>query len=564
MHDLIYVFALLVLAFALAWPLGRALAWLGAPATRTPDRLDRLLARVLGPGLLAEQSWVAYARALLLVNLGMFTLVFGLLLAQGHLPLNPSHRAGLEPTLALNTGMSFATNTNLQHYAGEVALSDLAQLSLTWLQFVSAATGIAALAAIGRALGPSGQFGNFYRDFLRFTLVLLALALPLATLLIASGTPMTLAGAVEVTTLEGGSQTIARGPVAAMVAIKQLGTNGGGFFGANSTHPLECPSFAAAVLENLAILVVSIASLLMFGHLSGRMRDALVLAAVMLALFFALVVPATLLEAQPNAALAGLPIAEGPGLAQGNLEGKELRFGSAVGPVWAVTTTATSNGSVAAMHDSLNPLTGLMPMIGMWLNMIFGGVGVGAIGMLLYVVVAVFIAGLMVGRTPEYLGRKLEIREMKLAVLALLLHPLLILAGTAVFAATTLGSETVSNPGSHGFSQILYEMSSAAANNGSGFEGLADDTPAWNLVTALWMFLGRYLPIVLPLAIAASLAAKPRVADSAGTLRTDSPTFALVLLACIVLLGALLFLPAAVLGPIAEHLSLAQGVEVQP
>jgi K+-transporting ATPase ATPase A chain len=426
---------------------------------------------------------------------------------------------------------------------------------LTWLQFVSAATGIAALAAIARVLGPRGAIGNFYRDLIRFTvLLLLPIALIIGCALIVAGTPMTFAGPVELTTLEGGTQTIARGPVAAMVAIKQLGTNGGGYFGPNSTHPLESPNFFTCALENLAILVIPIASLWMFGRLTERMRDAWVLFAVMAALFLAMVIPAVLLEAQPNPGLVDLAIVEG----RGNLEGKELRFGSAAGPVWAVTTTATSNGSVTAMHDSLNPLTGLMPMIGMWLNVSYGGVGVGLIGMLLYVIVAVFIAGLMVGRTPEYLGRKVEVREMKLAALALLLHPLLILGGTAWFVVSSYGAETVSNPGSHGFSQVLYEMSSAAANNGSGFEGLADNTKPWNLVTGLWMFLGRYLPIVLPLAIAASLASKQRVPESAGTLRTDSPTFALMLFGCVVLLGALLFLPAAVLGPIAEHLELTR------
>jgi K+-transporting ATPase ATPase A chain len=339
-----------------------------------------------------------------------------------------------------------------------------------------------------------------------------------------------------------------------MVAIKQLGTNGGGYFGPNSTHPLESPNFFTCALENLSIIVISMACLWMFGRLTERMRDAWVLFAVMAALFVAMVVPAVLLEAQPNPGLADLAIIEG----RGNLEGKELRFGSAAGPVWAVTTTATSNGSVTAMHDSLNPLTGMMPMIGMWLNVVYGGVGVGLINMLLYVIVAVFIAGLMVGRTPEYLGRKVEVREMKLAALALLLHPLLILGGTAWFVATPWGADTVSNPGSHGFSQVLYEMSSAAANNGSGFEGLGDNTVPWNLVTGLWMLFGRYLPIVLPLAIAASLASKQRVPESAGTLRTDSPTFALMLLGCVILLGALLFLPVAVLGPIAEHLEMAR------
>lgn len=554
MHDFIYAFALLAIALLLSWPLGRAMAGIAQAPRSKPDWLDRAIAKLLGPHALAEQDFKGYALALLGFNVVMFTTTYAILVCQDVLPLNPANKPGLEPSLAFNTAMSFATNTNLQHYSGEVSLSYFSQLfGLTWLQFVSAATGIAALAAIARMLGRSKTVGNFYRDLIRFTVLLLVpLALIVGAALIVAGTPMTFAGPVELTTLEGGTQTIARGPVAAMVAIKQLGTNGGGYFGPNSTHPLENPTFFTSALENLSILVISMGSLWMFGRLIGRMREAWLLFAVMAVLFAALVVPAAMLEAQPNPGLAQLAIVEG----RGNLEGKELRLGSAMGPVWAVTTTATSNGSVAAMHDSLNPLTGLMPMIGMWLNCIYGGVGVGLIGMLLYVIVAVFIAGLMVGRTPEYLGRKVEVHEMKLAALALLLHPLLILGGTALFVTTPIGTETMSNPGSHGFSQVLYEMSSAAANNGSGFEGLADNTPAWNLVTGLWMFLGRYLPILLPLAIAASLARKQMVPESAGTLRTDSPTFALVLLGCVVLLGALLFLPAAVLGPIAEHLEM--------
>jgi K+-transporting ATPase ATPase A chain len=554
-YDLIYAFALLIVALALSWPLGRVMAAIARPSRDQPDWLDRAMTKVLGPRALAEQTWKGYALTLLGFNVVMFTVTYAILIFQGSLPLNPAGKPGVEPSLAFHTAMSFATNTNLQHYSGEVALSYFSQLfGLTWLQFVSAATGIAALAAIARVLGPIGKIGNFYRDLVRFTLLLVLLALLVGCVLIVAGTPMTFAGPVELTTLEGGQQTIARGPVAAMVAIKQLGTNGGGFFGPNSAHPLENPSFFTCALENLSILVMPMASLWMFGRLTGRMRDAWVLFAVMAALFLALVIPATLLEAQPNPGLADLAIVEG----RGNLEGKELRFGSAAGPIWAVTTTATSNGSVAAMHDSLNPLTGLMPMIGMWLNVGFGGVGVGLLGMLLYVIITVFIAGLMVGRTPEYFGRKVEVREMKLAALALLLHPFLILGGTAWFVATHLGTETMSNPGSHGFSQVLYEMSSAAANNGSGFEGLADNTMPWNLVTGLWMFLGRYLPIILPLAIAASLASKQRVPESVGTLRTDSPTFGVMLFGCVVLLGALLFLPAAVLGPIAEQLEMSR------
>lgn len=558
--NLLYGLILFGSTAALSWPLGRYMAWALGPSRN--DRFDHLLSRWLGARVLEPQSWKTYALSMLVLNALMFGLVFLILVCQGWLPLDPDGKTGLAPSLAFHTAMSFTTNTNLQHYAGEQSLSYFSQVvGLTWLQFVSAATGIAALAAIARALGPARQVGSFYRDAARATLLLLLpLSLILGLVLLLLGVPMTLDGAAIAHTLEGATQTIARGPVAAMVAIKQLGTNGGGFFGPNSTHPFENPSFVTAALENIAILLIPMASIWMFGRLIGRLRHAAVIFSVMAILLVGLAVPAMILEAEPNAAFASLPADQ----SLGNLEGKELRFGTASGPLWAVSTTATSNGSVSAMHDSLNPLTGLLPLTGMWLNVSFGGVGVGLVNMFLYIVVAVFIAGLMVGRTPEYLGRKIEAREMKLAALALLLHPLLILGGTAVFAATSWGTATVANPGSHGFTEILYEMSSAAANNGSGFEGLADDTVAWNLVTGVFIFLGRYLPIILPLAIAGCLGEKRVVPETTGTFRTDTPLFGLLLLGSVLLLGALLFLPAAVLGPIAEHLTLAAGKGIAP
>lgn len=550
-----YGLLLFAAAVALSWPLGRYMCW--AMASSHQDRLDRLLVCWLGPKVVEPQSWKGYALSLVTLNALMFVWVFVVLVCQQWLPLNPDGKAGLEPSLAFHTALSFTTNTNLQHYAGEQSLSYLSQLvGLMWSQFASAATGIAALAALCRALGPARQMGNFFCDAARATILLyLPLSVVLAIVLLASGMPMTLDGAAVAHTLEGAVQAIARGPVAAMVAIKQLGTNGGGYFGPNSTHPFENPTFFTAAVENIAILLIPMASVWMFGRSIGRIRHAAVVFAVMAVLLVGMTLPAVLLESQPNAAFADLPVDQ----SLGNLEGKELRLGCASAPVWAVSTTASSNGSVSAMHDSLNPLTGLLPLTGMWLNVTFGGVGVGFINMFLYIVIAVFIAGLMVGRTPEYLARKIEAREMKIATLALLLHPLLILGGTAVFAATAWGVSTVANPGSHGFTEILYEMSSAAANNGSGFEGLADNTVPWNVVTGLFMFLGRYLPIILPLAIAGSLAQKRMVPETSGTFRTDTVLFGLLLLGSICLLGALLFLPAAVLGPIAEQLALTGG-----
>lgn len=558
--DIVYGVILFAVAATLSWPLGRYMVWALGPSR--DDRVDRALGRWLGSRALEPQSWKSYGLSLVVVNALMFGLVFLILVGQGWLPLNPDGKTGLEPSLAFHTAMSFTTNTNLQHYSGEQSLSYFSQVfGLTWLQFISAATGIAALGAIARVLGPAKQVGNFYRDAARATLlVLLPLATLLAIVLLLLGVPMTFDGAAVANTLEGATQTIARGPVAAMVAIKQLGTNGGGFFGPNSTHPFENPSFVTAALENIAILLIPMACVWMFGRFIGRLRHAAVVFSVMTIVFLVMAAAAIVLEAEPNPAFARLPVDQ----SLGNLEGKELRFGTASGPLWAVSTTATSNGSVSSMHDSLNPLTGLLPLVGMWLNVTFGGAGVGLINMFIYIIVAVFIAGLMVGRTPEYLARKIEAQEIKLAALALLLHPLLILGGTAVFAATSWGTATVANPGSHGFSEILYEMSSAAANNGSGFEGLSDDTVPWNVVTGIFIFLGRYVPIILPLAIAGLLAGKRLAPETSGTFRTDTALFGLLLTGTVLLLGALLFLPAAVLGPIAEHLALSGAVGGSP
>lgn len=544
----------LAVVAALSWPVSRWLLWTlrdDVAAGSLRARFDGGAARVVGSGWQGEQTWPRYLLAMLLCNGLLFAISFFVLTNQHWLPLNPDGKVGLSWDLALNTAISFTTNTNLQHYSGDAQLSYLSQLVAILLpQFLSAATGIAALAAIARALAGSGV-GNFLRDLTRVTvLFLLPLSLLLGGALILCNMPMTLQGAAQATTLEGVAQTIARGPVAAIVAIKQLGTNGGGYFGPNSTHPFENPSFLSNLLENGAILLIPMALVWYFGAVIGRLRHAATLFAVMTVVFIVLVSFASSSESQTAPALQGLPVAEAP-----NLEGKEMRFGTDAGALWAVSTTATSNGSVNAMHDSLNPLTGLAPLTGMWLNITFGGVGVGLINMLVFVVVAVFCAGLMVGRTPEYLGRKVESREMTLATFTILLHPLLILGGTALFIATGWAAATIQDPGHHGLSEVVYEFSSAAANNGSGFEGLGDNTPAWNIATGLAMLLGRFLPIVLPLAIAASLGAKPRLREHAGTFRSDSPTFALILLAVILIVGALLFLPVAMVGPVAEHLA---------
>lgn len=533
----------------LSWPLGRYMAALFSGRFA---RADRLFTAATGPA--ETQDWKQYTLALVAFNVVMFAFVFALLATQHLLPFNPDGQGAASLDLVFNTAASFTTNTNLQHYSGENTWSYLAQLGgLMWLQFVSAATGIAALAALARGIGGKDSMGNFFIDVQRASfLLLLPLAIIVAAVLVLSGVPMTLHGAAQVMTLEGAAQTIARGPVAAFVAIKQLGSNGGGFFGPNSTHPLENPDFVSNALQMVGIILIPMACVWMFGRIIGRPRHAAVIFGVMAALLAIKLTAAVIFETAPTQAFADLAVMEDVG----NLEGKELRLGATTGPLWAVITTATSNGSVGAMHDSLNPLTGLVPMAGMWLNETFGGVGVGMINMFLYIALAVFVAGMMVGRTPEYLGHRIEGREMRLVVLTLISHPLLILGGTALFAATPWGTDTLNNTGAHGFSEILYEFSSAAANNGSGFEGLGDNTPAWNIATGLVMLIARFLPIIVPLAIAGSLMAKRRSAESAGTLSVEGPTFGVMLFLVILIFGALTFFPAAALGPIAEHVTL--------
>ncbi|PRD39888.1 UNVERIFIED_CONTAM: kdpA [Trichonephila clavipes] len=522
------------------------------PAPGQANRWTALFQTIGGAS--ADQNWKRYLVTLLAFNALMFTVTFVILATQQWLPLNPDERGALDPTLVFNTAASFTTNTNLQHYAGEVSMSYLSQLAgLMWLQFVSAATGIAALTALARGIAGRPGLGNFLMDVQRASfLVLLPLAVVVALLMVLGGMPMTLQGSAVATTLEGAMQTIARGPVAAFLTIKQLGTNGGGFFGPNATHPLENPTFWTNALAMVAIILIPMACVWMFGRIVGRQRHAAVIFTVMTAFILVKIAGAVIFESAPTPAFAELAVSE----ETGNLEGKELRLGATTGPLWAVLTTATSNGSVGAMHDSLNPLTGLMPMAGMWLNATFGGVGVGMINMFLYIVVAVFVAGMMVGRTPEYLGHKIEAKEVRFAILALFAHAVLILGGTALFAATALGQTTVQDPGAHGFSEILYEFTSAAANNGSGFEGLGDGTGPWNIATGLVMLLGRYLPIILPFAIVGSLMAKRRTTESAGTLGVEDATFGTMLGLTVVIFGALTFLPAAALGPLAEHFSL--------
>jgi K+-transporting ATPase ATPase A chain len=521
------------------------------------------------------------------------------------LPLNPEGKAMLAPTTIFHTACSFLTNTDLQHYAGEVHLSYFSQVVVIgWYMFVSASVGFCCLAAITRALRSDSHMGNYYVDMWRVVAyVFFPASLLMGVILIADGMPMTFARSAAVTTLEPGGmgtapdghplpQVIARGPVGALLPIKHLGTNGGGFFNTNSSHPFENPSALSNFLSSVNILIFPFSLVVMFGKMLGNARHAAVIYGVMLVMFVGMIVwgiywdtlcPNPALTGHPartlvmrNARghritkhvppLVGLPVDQG----LGNLEGKELRFGTSAGATFAAVTTAATCGSVNCMHGSLNPLAGLSPFAGLWINCVFGGKGVGLINMLIFIIITVFLAGLMVGRTPEYLNKKVEVREVKLAVLALLVHPVLVLSATGLFAAVGWGAKSVGNPGAHGLSEILYEFSSASANNGSEFDGLkqtwgfnnpqdnpsppAPYSPEWDIGTGLVMIFGRFLPIVAPLAFAGSLAAKKAVPFTSGTLRTDTLTFAFFLLGVILLVGALLFMPAAMLGPVAEHL----------
>ena len=525
--------------------------------------LERLILKVIDVDPAEPQDWKRYSVSLLVSNVFMWLATFAIVSMQHALPLNPDGIANMEPTLAFNTISSFTTNTNLQHYSGETGLSYLSQMFvISFLQFVTAATGVAACIATIRGLAGNRltHIGNFYVDLTRATVrVFLPLAVLVSIIVMWQGTPMTFEGAAQATTLEGQSQPIARGVTAGVVSIKQLGTNGGGYFGPNSAHPYENPTPLSNLTETWSITLIPMAMVWTLGYMVGRRRLAVVIFATMLAVYLPMVVFAVTQETHGNPAIAAMGVDQ----STGSMEGKEVRFGAPLSALWAVTTTVTSNGSVNSMHDSMTPLGGLMPMIGMWLNNIFGGVGVGFINMLIFVIVAVFVAGMMVGRTPEFLGKKVEAREMKLASLALLWHPLAILVGTAIACyvwATTADPGTalawLKNPGPHGFSEMLYEFSSATANNGSGFEGLGDNTPFWNIGTGLAMLLSRYIPIIAPLALAAALGAKPASPETAGSLRADSATFGVTLWAVIAILGLLMFMPVAVLGPIAEYLAL--------
>ncbi|MBD9516811.1 potassium-transporting ATPase subunit KdpA [Pseudomonas sp. PDM22] len=559
-HDLLLIVAFLALVLVPAPFLGRFYYKVmeGQRTFLSPVFLpvERAIYRACGIRPEDEQDWKSYTLALLAFNLVGLVLLFAILVLQGLLPLNPQNLPGLEWTLAFNTAVSFVTNTNWQAYSGEASLSYLSQmLGLTVQNFVSAAVGLAVLVALARGISrkSTNNLGNFWVDLTRATLYgLIPLCLLLALLLVWQGVPQTFLDYAHALTVQGADQSIPLGPAASQIAIKQLGTNGGGFFGVNSAHPFENPTIWSNLFEVVSIILIPAALVFTFGHYVKDLRQSRAILGCMLVLF-ALGLGVTLwAEYQPNPALSALPVEQ-----VAPLEGKESRFGTTASVLWAVTTTAASNGSVNAMHDSLNPLSGMVAMLNMMVGeVIFGGVGAGLYGMLLFVLVAVFLAGLMVGRTPEYLGKKLEAREVRLLVATLLVMPVGVLVLGAIAASLPGPASAVSNPGAHGFSQLLYAYTSGTANNGSAFGGFGANTPFHNLMIALAMLIGRFGYILPVLAIAGSLAAKKATPVGPNSFPTHGLLFVSLLTATILLVGGLNFLPTLVLGPVADHLTL--------
>lgn len=527
------------------------------------DSVDNLVYRICGLSR-EEMSWKVYALNLLMTNAVMIAAGYLILRLQGVLFLNPNGADAMEATLSFNTIISFMTNTNLQHYSGESGLSYLSQMAvIVFMMFTSAATGYAACMAFCR--GMSGRpMGNFYEDMVRNTTrILIPLSFITGMILIWQGTPQNFQSNFTVQTLEGKWQDIATGPIAALESIKHVGTNGGGFLGANSSTPLENPTIITNLCELYSMMLLPGACVIAFGNMIAdrRKKDGkkiffgrqgrTVFAAMAIIFLIGLTVCY-------RAELAGNPVLESVGLSQshGSYEGKEVRFGIAQSALFTTTTTSFTTGTVNNMHDSLTPLGGLVPLLHMMLNCVFGGKGVGLMNMVMYVILAVFICGLMIGRTPEYLGKKIEGREMKLVAVCLIIHPFLILGFSALAVSTAGGLSGITNPGFHGLSQVLYEYSSSAANNGSGFEGLSDNSVFWNVTAGLAMYFGRFPAIILQLAIAGSILAKRRINETAGTLRTDNAVFTMILVFIVYIFAALTFFPALALGPIAEHLTI--------
>ncbi|WP_144787457.1 potassium-transporting ATPase subunit KdpA [Lysinibacillus fusiformis] len=525
------------------------------------DKVDAAIYKVCGIKR-ANMTGKEYVLSLIISNAMMVFVGYIILRIQALLFLNPNNINNMEATLSFNTIISFITNTNLQHYSGESGLSYLSQmLVITFMMFTSAATGYAACMAFCRRLvAKTDTIGNFFVDFVRvITRILMPFSIVVALILVSQGSPQTLNGNQTVQTIEGKLQDIALGPIASLESIKHIGTNGGGFNGANSTTPFENPTVLSNIVEMLSMMLLPGACVVAFSLMVASRKKKIIFGKQGLAIFTAMSILFLVgLVTVYIAEKAGNPFISELGITQelGSMEGKEMRFGVAQSALFTTVTTAFTTGSINNMHDTLTPLGGLVPMFNMMLNVVFGGKGVGLMNMMMYVLLTIFIACLMIGRSPQFLGKKIEEKEMKLIALCILIHPAIILLFSALAVATPSGIAGITNPGAHGLSQVLYEFASASANNGSGFEGLADNSTFWNVTTGLAMFFGRYVTIIIQLAIASLLANKVRHNDSLGTLKTDTTTFTFLLVAIVLMIGALTFLPALALGPITEHLQL--------
>lgn len=564
MNTEIYgVVAMFLVTVLIAIPLGRYMGklflgeftWLDAVF----NPIDQLIYRLTGVDATIEMNWKQHLKVLLAINVVWFLLAMLVLTNMAHLLLNPDHNPSMSADLAFNTAVSFITNTNLQHYSGETSMSYLGQLVLMLFQFISAGCGMAICIVVFKAMkeGTTNQLGNFYFFFVRScTRVLLPIAFILTILFLLNGMPMTFKGKDTITTLQGDTVQVSRGPVAAFAAIKQLGTNGGGFFGPNSAHPFENPDYFTNMIETMAIFLLPVALIFTMGYVLKRKKLAWIIFGIMTLGFFLLLAPAIMMERAGNPSITKMGINH----SLGNMEGKEVRFGATASAYWAIATTVTSNGSVNAMHDSFMPLSGMCTMLGMMINAFYGGIGVGFLNFYIFMILAVFISGLMAGRTPELMGKKIEAKEMKIAMMVALLHPFLILSGTAIASYVYAHHPAeyagwLSNPGYHGFSEMLYEFTSASANNGSEFGGLGGNTPWWNIADGIVMLLARYIPVIGPVAIAGILAQKKYIPESAGTLKIDTLTFGIMVIAVILIVAALSFFPALTLGPVAEYFS---------
>lgn len=565
--ELLGSIAQVMLMIILAWPLGKYIAKVYKGEKTCLDFMapvERFIFKLCGIDPKVEMGWKSFLKALLTVNLFWFFWGILLLYLQQYLPLNPDSNAGQSSHLSFNTCISFMVNCNLQHYSGESGLTYFTQLFVIMLfQFITAATGMAALAGVFKAMGKktTQTIGNFWNLLMKSTTrILLPLSLIVGFILILQGTPMGFDGKMKLTTLEGQEQLVSQGPAAAIIPIKQLGTNGGGYFGVNSAHPLENPTYLTNMVECISILLLPMAMVFALGFYLKRKKLACSIFGVMLFAYLTGVGINTYYETQGNPMIAAMGIDQSAGA----MEGKETRLGAAATALWSATTTVTSNGSVNGMHDSTMPLSGMVEMLNMQINTWFGGVGVGFLNYYAFLIIAVFISGLMVGRTPEFLGKKVEAREMKIATIVVLAHPFVILIFTAISSyiyvhhPAFVESEGgwLNNPGFHGLSEMLYEYTSSSANNGSGFEGLGDNTWFWNFTTGLALIISRYLPIIGQVAIAGLLAQKKFIPESAGTLKTDTATFAMMTFCVIFIVAALSFFPALTLGPIAEYFSI--------